>query len=145
MKARSALILGLLLLPHGVMAEDLIAQPPQQSAAGASDLLPQTGDAYGVSSTGAGTALQPGATSLQGTVTDGGSLSAPTDQTLQASPSDESIKLFLAGEADGTPRTLDDSASHLGEDLVMLAIGLLIFCGVATVLRRRVLRTNLAV
>lgn len=116
------------------------AQAPQ-TAVGASDLLPQSGDSDGgVSSTGAGSVLQPNASSLQGSTTDGSSLSAPSDQVLQAGPSDENLKVFLGGEADGAPQTLSDNESNLGEDIAAIAAGVLVLCVAIGVLRRRVMR-----
>jgi hypothetical protein len=147
MKFRFVAITITLLIPLAASADDLSstqAQAPQE-AVGASDLLPQSGNAGGgVSSTGAGSVLQPNASSLQGSTADGSSLSAPSDKTLQAGAANEDLKVFLGGEADGAPKNINDpSTSSLGEDLASVGFGVLVLCIALGVLRRRVARTVL--
>ena len=140
MKLRPIIIAASLLMPGLALADDtgMQAQAPQ-SAVGASDLVAQPG---GASSTGASNYLQPNASSLQGSTADGGNLSAPTDQTLQAAPADDSLKIMLGGEADGAPHTLSDTSRNLGGQIVDIATGILIVCAAIGMLRRRVIATN---
>lgn len=141
MKFRSVFICLLAFMPLATFADEGSggqAQAPQ-TAVGASDLLPQSGTANGgVSSTGAGSVLQPNASSLQGTSNDGSALSAPSSQNLQAAPATEGLKVLLGGEADGSPKTIDSTAtSSLGEDITSIALGVLILCVALGILRRR--------
>lgn len=144
MKFRSFLFCFFVFVPAAVLADDGNggqAQAPQ-TAVGASDLLPQSGNQGGVSSTGASSVLQPNASSLQGSSTDGSSLSAPSDQTLQAGMAGDSLKVFLGGEADGAPKNInDESANTIGEDIASVAFGILILSITIGVLRRRVKRS----
>lgn len=143
MKFRTIAICLIALIPVVANASEQPLEQAQapQSAVGASDLLPQSSNSVGgTSSTGAGSVLQPNASSLQGSTTDGSSLSAPSDQVLQAGPSGDGLKVLLGGEADGSPRTLSDRQSNLGEEIVAIAGGILILCVTIGVLRRRVLR-----
>lgn len=144
MKFRSLIFCLFAFIPVIALAEDTNAGQAQapQSAVGASDLLPQSGTAGGgASSTGAGAVLQPNASSLQGSSTDGSSLSAPTDQALQAGTANDSLKVLLGGEADGPPKDLNDSGtSTIGEDIISIALGVLVLSITIGVLRRRVTR-----
>ena len=144
MKFRILAICFATFLPLSVLAEDISSSqaPAPQSAVGASDLGPHgSGTNGGVSSTSAGSVLQPNASSLQGSSTDGQSLSAPSDQTLQAGQTSDSLKVLLGGEADGAPKNINDSSpSTVGEDIVSLALGVLVLCITIGVLRRRVTR-----
>ncbi len=143
MKFRRLLFCFFAFVPLTALADDLSggqAQAPQ-TAVGASDLLPQSGNQSGVSSTEASSVLQPNASSLQGSSTDGSALSTPTGQTLQAGTANENLKVLLGGEADGAPKNINDSSSSsLGEDIASVALGILILCITIGVLRRRATR-----
>ena len=148
MNFRSVLFCLLAFVPLATYADEgsgAQAQAPQ-TAVGASDLLPQSGTTNaGASSTGAGSVLQPNASSLQGTSTDGSALSAPSDQSLQAAPASDGLKVLLSGEADGAPKTIDSSStSTLGEDILSIASGLLVLCVALGLLRRRAKQSSIS-
>ena len=141
MKSRFIIVSLLAFLPLSALADTSTGDQSQapQTAVGASDLLPQS-NSSGISSTGASSVLQPNASSLQGSASDGSTLSAPADQTLQAGSTSDSLKVILSGEADGTPQNLSDSSeSTLGEDLIAVAAGILVLCAVVAYLRRKVM------
>lgn len=141
MKIRSLLFCIIVLIPLTASADDTTsgqAQAPQ-SAVGASDLLPQSKNQGGGSSMGASSVLQPNASSLQGSAGDGSSLSAPADQTLQAAPTSDGLKVIVGADADGSPHNLsNENSSQLGENIVAIALGVLILCGTLIFLRRKV-------
>ncbi len=140
MKSRFIIVSLLAFLPLSALADTSTgaqAQAPQ-SAVDAGALLPQA-NSSGLSSTGASSVLQPNASSLQGSASDGSNLSAPVDQSLQAGNTPDSLKVLLGGEADGTPKNLsDNSESTLGGDLIAAAAGILVVCATIIFLRRKV-------
>jgi hypothetical protein len=156
MLKRLLLVMILMLLPIGALADDTAATtetttPADGSpdptttdpSASASGLGPQTSAPAGGSNADAA-GLQPaGLSPIQSTTTDSTGLTAPANALQAPAVSTDQLQV-LAGEADGAPQELDDSGDALWvwDALALLVI---LISGTSIVLRdrRRFRRTEL--